>query len=277
MNALQTAYRFGEAAPVGRVRIGCSGWNYRDWRGRFYPPGLPQRSWLSFYAQTFDSVELNNSFYRLPEAETFSAWRDGAPEGFCFAVKASRFLTHLKRLRDPEEPVQRLFERASRLGPTLGPVLYQLPGSFRRDVARLAHLLEILPARFRDSRGTRRSLPIRHVFEFRDPSWYHPDVFELLDRAGAALCLHDRVGSEIRDPVVGPFTYVRFHGSSGNYHGSYDTEALDRWADRFREMARAGRDVYAYFNNDPEATAVRNAKTLNQRLAGHGATLSDSV
>jgi uncharacterized protein YecE (DUF72 family) len=247
-----------------RAQIGCSGWNYKTWRGSFYPATLPARAWLSYYAATFNTVEVNNTFYRLPEAETFAAWRDATPDGFVMAVKASRYLTHLKRLREPEEPVSRLFERAVALGNRMGPILYQLPGAFLRDLDRLAAFLAVLPPRWPPA--GRRGSPLTHVMEFRHPSWYVPETFALLARARVALCLHDKAGSGITAPVVGPVLYVRFHGASGDYHGSYNTPALTRWASQLAEHIDDGRAVYAYFNNDPEAVAVRNALTLRRLL-----------
>ena len=239
--------------------MGCSGWNYTSWRGRFYPRELPASRWLEFYATRFDTVEINNSFYRLPPRSTFEEWRAHVPSRFLFAVKASRFLTHLKRLLDPEEPVERLVASASGLGRRLGPVLYQLPPTLKLDLPRLDHFLRTLP---RSSSGAR--LP---VVEFRHPSWYVDATFELLARRRVTLCLHDKQGSAITGPVVGPFTYVRFHGTSGRYHGSYSRRQLERWAHVLAEQRDAGRRVFAYFNNDPEAVATKNALTLRDMLA----------
>lgn len=244
------------------LRVGCSGWNYRHWKGRFYPEALPASAWLQYYVSQFDTVETNATFYRLPEASTFAAWHDQTPDGFVMAIKGSRYLTHLKHLRDPEEPVRRLFEHAAPLGPRLGPVLYQLPGRLRLDVPRLVRFLHALPASLPGSHGRRR---LQHAIEFRDPSWYVDEVFGLLNDCGVALCRHDMPGSAIDDPVVGPFTYVRFHGATGRYQGSYDTATLDAWARRLAGERRAGRDVYAYFNNDGEAIATRNARDLRDR------------
>ena len=191
------------APRAPELRIGCSGWNYEAWRRRFYPSGLPPAGWLAHYATVFDTVEANGTFYRLPEPETFAAWRAQTPAGFLMAVKASRYLTHLKRLREPEAPLERLFERASGLGPRLGPVLYQLPPQMRIDLDRLDHFLRALPRRIA---GRRR---LRHVVEFRDQSWYTPDTFALLEAHDVALCLHDKRGAEIAEPAVGPFVYVQ--------------------------------------------------------------------
>lgn len=240
-------------------RVGCSGWNYASWRGRFYPATLPAARWLPYYAERFDTVEVNNTFYRLPERATFAAWRSQVPANFLVGVKASRFLTHMKRLRDPEEPLERLFSRVSALGRQLGPVLYQLPGHFTIDLPRLDGFLKALP---RTSGGRR----IRHVMEFRHPSWYVAETFQLLERRRVALCLHDKHGSAIDGPFVGPFVYVRFHGTSGHYHGSYGSGQLMEWAHRLAEQAEQGRPVFAYFNNDPDATAVVNALSLRSAI-----------
>ena len=188
----------------------------------------------------------------------FASWRRQVRMPFVFAVKASRYLTHMKRLRDPDEPLARLFERASALGRALGPVLYQLPPGFECDVDRLARFLAALPA------------SAQHVFEFRHPSWYSDAIFQCLERHGAALCLHDMPGSTITGPQVGPFVYVRLHGASGRYHGSYTDDALQEWAQRIDAASRSVKDVYVYLNNDPEAMAVRNALTLRSAMGGEG-------
>lgn len=248
-------------------RIGCSGWNYKAWRGHFYPDDLPSTQWLSRYAGVFDTVEVNSTFYRLPEASSFADWRRQTPSDFLMAVKASRYLTHLKRLREPQEPIARLLERARALGPKLGPVLYQLPGHLHRDLDRLETFLAALPPRIEsDRRAPRRRLRLQHVVEFRHPSWYVPDTFALLEQYGVALCLHDKLGSAIAEPVLGPCFYVRFHGTSGHYRGSYDERTLERWAARLVEQATDGRRVYAYFNNDPDAVATENALTLRHQV-----------
>ena len=241
-------------------RIGCSGWNYASWRGTFYPRDVPARAWLEYYAERFDTVEVNNTFYRLPERATFAQWSRRAPPRFLMAVKASRFLTHMKRLRDPEEPLDRLFSRASALGAHLGPVLYQLPARFTIDLARLDAFLSALPRRV----GSHRVL---HVMEFRDPSWYVAETFDVLKEQRVALCLHDKAGSRLDGPFDGPFVYVRFHGTSGHYQGSYPEATLEGWARRLAEQVRDGRRVFAYFNNDPGAAAVENARTLADALA----------
>jgi uncharacterized protein YecE (DUF72 family) len=234
----------------GGARVGCSGWQYKHWRGEFYPPDLPQTQWFEYYAARFDTVEINNSFYRLPERSTFISWARRAPVRFVFAVKASRFLTHRKKLKDPEEPIDRLFTRMRGLGPHLGPVLYQLPPNFRADIERLRAFVALLP---RDA---------RHVIEFRDPGWYTAEVFTVLERAGVALCLHDMPGSATGLMRVGPFVYARFHGSGARYGGGYPRDRLESWATWLDDQRCAGADVYAYFNNDMGGHAPRDAVTL---------------
>lgn len=238
----------------GRARVGCSGWQYKHWRGDFYPADLPQTQWFAHYAATFDTVEINNSFYRLPERATFAAWARRAPLRFVFAVKASRFLTHMKKLKDPEEPIDRLFSRMRALGRHLGPVLYQLPPGWQVNVDRFRHFAAALP------RG------VRHVVEFREPSWYDAAIRRVMECHGIALCLHDMPGSATgRDPAS-PFVYVRFHGSGVKYGGRYPDAALRGWADWLNARRAEGRDVYAYFNNDVGGHAPRDAVTLRRML-----------
>jgi uncharacterized protein YecE (DUF72 family) len=239
----------------GRARVGCSGWQYRHWRGEFYPSLLPQSRWFEHYASVFDTVEINNTFYRLPEQATFAKWAGSAPAGFEFAVKASRFLTHMKKLKDPEEPVERLFSRMIALAPHLGPVLYQLPPGWTVDVDRFQHFLGILPARY------------RHAVEFRHASWYMPEVRCLADQHGVAICVHDMPGSAAERTSSGAFVYARFHGSSTRYGGSYSDDRLQRWAEWLHDRLDHGCDVYAYFNNDIGGHAPRNALTLRNMLA----------
>ena len=237
-----------------QIRIGCSGWQYRHWRETFYPPELPQRQWFAYYASQFDTVEINNTFYRLPEATTFEGWKEQAPAHFVYAVKASRFLTHMKKLKEPREPLQRLFSRASKLGRTLGPVLYQLPPHWTIDLERLEAFLRRLPPRR------------HHAIEFRDPSWYTDDVYSLLAEHRVAFCVHDMAGSATIRCVTAPFVYARFHGPM-RYGGPYDDKTLDDWTDWFAEQLRAGRSVFAYFNNDIGGNAPRDARRLRNTLS----------
>lgn len=237
------------------VHVGTSGWQYADWKGRFYPRELPQSGWLRFFSERFETVEVNNTFYRLPEGDTFASWRKGSAEGFVITVKASRYITHIRRLQDPEEAVSRLWSRARRLGRKLGPVLFQLPPTFRADLPRLEHLVEILP------RG------MRAAFEFRHRSWDHPDVRRTLDRAGCALVLPDSPGARVAPLVTGGWSYVRFH--RGTAKGSdYPRPKLRRWADRVAALPAA--EVFVYFNNDPGGAAVRDAATFIELLEARG-------
>jgi uncharacterized protein YecE (DUF72 family) len=241
-------------SPEPFVRIGCSGWQYRHWRGAFYPHDLPQARWLEYYVRQFDTVEINNSFYRLPEGTTFASWRQRAPSRFLFAVKASRYLTHMRKLKDPREPLELFLDRAAHLGPRLGPLLYQLPPGWKRDAARLGTFVDALP---------RRHL---HAIEFRDPSWYADDVLRLLERRHVTLCLHDMTGSASGRRRVGGFVYVRFHGSGAKYGGGYAGQELREWAGWLRGEREAGRRVFAYFNNDVGGHAPRDATTLRELI-----------
>jgi uncharacterized protein YecE (DUF72 family) len=239
----------------GQIRIGCSGWVYDHWRDRFYPQKLGKKHWFGFYAEHFDTVEINNSFYRLPTAETFDAWREQAPAGFSYAVKANRFLTQAKKLKDCEEPLQRMMTPFRHLQSTLGAVLYQLPPRFRLNLERLESFLDLIPK------------DVTNVFEFRDRSWFVDDVFTMLDRHGASFCTHDMIGLETPRIATGRAAYVRFHGGEGKYWGRYPDERLLGWADWMSDQARLGRTVWAYFNNDIDGHAVLDALTLKAMVA----------
>jgi len=237
-----------------KIRVGCSGWQYKHWRGGFYPAELPTSRWFAHYALTFDTVEVNNSFYRLPPAETFAKWREQASPHFLYAVKASRFLTHMKKLKDPEDPLARFFDNARHLGPHLGPILFQLPPRWPVNLDRLEIFLRALPRGY------------RHTVEFRETSWYDERVYELLRRHNVALCLHDMHGSASAKMVVGPFIYVRFHFGTKKYGGRYPDDRLDEWAEWLAARAREGLHVFAYFNNDTGGHAPRDAVRLRQRI-----------
>jgi len=248
-------------APLmrGRLFLGTSGYVYPHWRTVFYPAGLPQREWLPFYARHFSTVELNNSFYRLPSKAAFRAWRAQVPDDFVFAVKASRFLTHLKRLKAPTPPLDRLLRRVRPLGPTLGPVLFQLPQQFHANLPRLAHFLRAL--------GRQRLVPgVRAVLEVRHGSWLVPETFDLLRKANVALCFHDARAQPVTEPVTADFVYVRRHGTAARYHGAYTETMLRDDAARVRDWLEDGLDVYVYFNNDGGGAAVRNALRLRELL-----------
>jgi uncharacterized protein YecE (DUF72 family) len=240
------------------VLIGTSGWQYRDWRETFYPRGVRQADWLAHYAERFATVEVNNAFYRLPEAATFARWARTVPDDFMFAVKASRFLTHIRRLRDPEAPVHLLLERARALGPRLGPVLLQLPPNFRADVDRLDATLAAF------------GREVRVAVEFRHPSWFTDEVRALLEERGAALCLADRKG--VITPLwrTADFGFLRMHEGRASPHPCYGREARERWAVRLAELWRPHEDVYAYFNNDTRACALRDARLFSAAVARAG-------
>lgn len=243
--------------------VGTSGWQYADWRGVLYPPGLPQRAWLEHYAGAFGTVENNNAFYRLPAREVFEGWRSRTPEGFVMAVKASRFLTHIKRLKDPEEPVDRLMNAVAGLGGKLGPILVQLPPTLKVDVTRLTRCLGRFPT------GVRVAVEPRHA------SWWTDEVRAVLVRHGAALCWADRLGRPLT-PLwrTADWAYLRFHEGAARPWPRYGDRALRAWLRRLGETGDAGADAYVYFNNDPGGAAVRNATRFAElaRAAGRPVT-----
>jgi uncharacterized protein YecE (DUF72 family) len=245
-----------------RLLVGTSGWQYRDWRGPFYPERLPPARWLEHYADHFPTVEVNNSFYRLPEAPVFTAWAERTPPGFVIAAKASRYLTHIKRLRDPAEPVARFVDRARCLGGKRGPVLLQLPPDLAVATAALDETLGHFPA------GWRVAVEPRH------PSWWCEETYAVLERHGAALCLADRRGPMTPLRRTADWGYVRFHEGRAQPAPGYGERALDTWARRMAGLFPADEDVYAYFNNDARACAVRDARAFARRATGAGALRS---
>jgi uncharacterized protein YecE (DUF72 family) len=239
----------------GRAFIGTSGWSYRHWRGPFYPEALPSRQHLDFYAERFDTVEVNGTFYRLIARETLAAWREQTPEGFVFACKASRFLTHMKRLTDCGQGLERYFQRVTALEEKLGPIVFQLPAHFRPHPERLAEFLGCLP---KDQ---------RYAFEFRDPAWFTAEILALLRRSNAALCLYEFAGREAPLEITADFVYIRLHGPDGAYQGSYGEPALETWAKRLGAWRRRGHDVYCYFDNDDRGFAPKNALRLKELMS----------
>jgi uncharacterized protein YecE (DUF72 family) len=241
---------------VRAVRIGCSGWSYRDWRGGLYPDGLPARRWLERYAEVFDTVEVNATFYRLARRETVEAWVEQTPAGFLFAVKASRYLTHIRRLRDVEEGIARFWKPLEPLrdADRLGPVLWQLPETFHRDDDLLAGVLELLPEG-------------RHCFEFRHPSWFAEPVRRLLADHGASLAIGDDARRELPEGrPVGGIAYLRLHYGSRGREGNYSDAELARWRRRVAAW-RSRREVFVYLNNDWQGFAPANARTLRRGLS----------
>jgi uncharacterized protein YecE (DUF72 family) len=247
-------------AKVGRVRIGTSGWVYKDWKGLFYPATLKAADWFAYYAERFDTVEINNTFYRLVPESVFAGWRAKAPQGFQYAVKANRLLTHRKKLIDSQFLVPEILKPMRQLGPHLGPVLYQLPPHFRCNPERLRSFLKELP------------FDIRHVVEFRDPSWYTDEIRDLLDEYEVAFCVHDLKGEGSPYWTTGRFAYIRFHGPTKQaYHHRYGRARLQPWAGRVAELVAGGKDVFAYFNNDFEGAALADARDLLELLARESA------
>lgn len=234
--------------------IGTSGWHYDHWRGTFYPEDLSKSKWLQFYSEHFNTVELNNSFYRLPTETAFTNWRDSSPMEFAFAVKVNRFITHIKRLKDTDEPVQTFLSRADLLRDKLGPLLYQLPPNMKRNDEVLENFLVTLPGGY------------CHIVEFRHESWLDDAVFKILRGHNTGLCVFDMPDFSCPMVATADFVYIRFHGSSALYSSCYSDEELSDWVNR---IARLGPDittVYIYFNNDAEGNAIKNARTMRTML-----------
>jgi uncharacterized protein YecE (DUF72 family) len=239
------------------VLIGTSGWHYQHWRGGFYPASLPANRWLEFYAERFATVEINNAFYRLPETAAVTRWAAAIPGDFVMAVKASRYLTHIRRLRDPEEPATRLLQRMSALGPKFGPVLLQLPPNLAIDTAALGAALAALSGK-------------PTAVEFRHPSWYVSETRQVLEKYGAALCLNDSKGPKTPWWRTADWGYVRFHQGRSSPPGGYGRVALQTWADRLVQLWPAAADLYVYFNNDTHGCAPRDARRFGAAAARAG-------
>ncbi|HEX3364988.1 DUF72 domain-containing protein [Phenylobacterium sp.] len=236
----------------GRIRVGTSGWSYKSWRGPFYPADMRQKDWLTHYATQFDTAEINATFYRLPSQAAVAAWREATPADFEFSWKASRFITQAKKLRDPEEPLARVFAPMAALGRKRGPTLFQLPPSLHLDLPRLGAFLARLP-------------PGRHTVEFRHPSWYAEPTLTMLADHDIALCVSDHADAPAPWERTASFAYVRCHGPTGRYAGTYPDKTLEHWADHIGCWAGDG-DVYAYFDNDIGAAAPGDAMRLRERL-----------
>ena len=237
------------------IRIGTSGWHYKHWIGRFYPEDLPKNRWLEFYGEHFNTVEINNTFYHLPKEATMEGWHDRAPAHFLYAVKASRYITHVKKLKDPEESIERFFSLANLLKRRLGPILYQLPPNLHKNLEKLDHFIKAIPKR-------------NHaVFEFRHTSWYEQDVFDLMNERGVALCVHDMGEKAPPRVVTGDMVYLRFHGRDSRYQGNYPDRVLEGWAEWMKDQTDRVGAIYAYFNNDIGGHALNNARSL-KRIMG---------
>lgn len=236
--------------------IGTSGWHYQHWgEGVFYPPELSAAGWLAHYARHFDTVEINNTFYHLPAASTFEQWRETAPAGFVFAVKGSRLISHLKKLKEPQAALANFLERARLLGEKLGPVLWQFPPRWKRNPERLRGFLDLLPS------------GLRCAFEFRDPSWFDDEIYQALADHRQAWCVYDLEGADCPVVRTADWTYFRFHGPGERYLHRYPREALREWAGRARSWLAEGCDCYAYFNNDAHGHALTNARELRELIA----------
>jgi uncharacterized protein YecE (DUF72 family) len=237
---------------AGKLFIGTSGWNYKHWVGRFYPEQTPASQFLSYYLKFFQTVELNNSFYMLPAKQTFIKWKNAVPEYFIFSVKANRYITHMKKLKDPESIVEKFMDHVSGLEEKLGPVLFQLPPGWKINEERLKEFLEVLPA------GK------RYAFEFRNRTWYDKNIFTLLKKHNCAFCIYELNGHLSPLEVSADFVYVRLHGPGAKYEGSYSDEILKQWASRCKQWLKEKKDVYFYFDNDQNAYAAFNAQRLKE-------------
>jgi uncharacterized protein YecE (DUF72 family) len=239
-----------------RVRVGTSGWHYQHWRGHFYPQRLRNDQMLAFYCQRLATVEINNSFYHLPAQKTFRAWKEATPGEFLFAVKASRYITHMKKLKDPAASLEKFLLHAEELGGKLGPILFQLPPYWRRDAGRLMEFLAALP------RGR------RWAFEFRDATWFHPEIYSLLEQYHAAFCVFDLAGQESPRMLTTNFAYIRLHGpSQAKYAGCYTPAQLRAWLGSVQEwLAQGAREAFVYLDNDQAGYAARNAQELQEMV-----------
>jgi uncharacterized protein YecE (DUF72 family) len=241
---------------MAAIRIGTSGYHYTHWRGTFYPEKLPQKQWLSYYLEHFDTVELNNTFYRLPTLDAMNAWRENTPANFLFAVKGSRFITHNLKLGRPENAIQNILPRAETLGKKLGPILWQLPPKWRMNAERLTEFLQALPPYH------------RYVFEFREPSWLNASIYALLERFNAGFCIYEIAGFHSPLITTTDFAYVRLHGpGEKKYQGSYERRTLRRWARQIENWYDVGKSVYVYFDNDEAGYAPHNAIVLKNMLS----------
>jgi len=235
-----------------RIHIGTSGWSYDHWVGPFYPDGLSGDEFLRYYAKSFRTVEINNSFYKMPEKRTLRRWSRTVPDDFIFSLKASRYITHMKKLKDPGKPVSKLLETASALGGKLGPVLFQLPPKWRVNHERLESFLESLPGGH------------RYALELRDPSWFDDDVYAILEKHGAAFCIFEIGGLRSPEVVTSDIVYVRLHGPGAAYKGRYPEDTLSEWALRIKKWRRREKEVYFYFDNDEAGYAPDDAKRLSR-------------
>jgi uncharacterized protein YecE (DUF72 family) len=240
----------------GNILVGTSGWHYNHWKGNFYPAGVTSKQFTEHYLRFFKTVEINNSFYRLPTPETFAAWRSSVPPDFLYSVKASRYITHMKKLKDPQQSLAQFMGNVLALEEKLGPILFQLPPAWHLNLERFLHFLSALPPYH------------RYTFEFRDPTWYQPEVYELLRAHRCAFCIYDLGGHQSPLEVTADFVYVRLHGPEGKYNGRYSEESLQEWSRHCLAWALSGKDVFVYFDNDIGGHAPVNAIRLQELVNG---------
>jgi uncharacterized protein YecE (DUF72 family) len=237
-----------------QIHIGTSGWNYKHWKGHFYPEGLSPSKWLEFYVKHLRTVEINTSFYNLLQKNTFEKWYHNVPVDFIFSIKASRFITHMKKLKESESALKRFLEPIVGLKEKLGIILFQLPPYWHVNLQRLNDFLSQLPNRY------------RFAFEFRDDSWWQEETYQLLKKYNAAFCIFDLAGTQSPEEVTADFIYIRLHGPGDAYQGDYDIQTLAEWAETFNVWRKKVREIYCYFDNDERAFAVKNAVELQKML-----------
>lgn len=237
-----------------KIHIGTSGWHYDHWKGPFYPGDMRADKFLDYYAHHFTTAEINNSFYQLPAEKTFLQWKDTVPGGFLFSVKASRYLTHMKKLKDPGQALMKFLKRVDKLENKLGPILFQLPPRWHFNGERLQRFLRVLPDQY------------RYAFEFRDESWFNRECYELLDNAGVAFCIYDLAGLMSPKEVTSNFVYIRLHGPGGAYQGRYDRATLSHWAKTMSAWVRRKKEIFCYFDNDEAGYAALNALELQKMI-----------
>jgi uncharacterized protein YecE (DUF72 family) len=238
----------------GKIYIGTSGWHYKHWTGTFYPAGTKPNEQFSLYQKIFNTVEINNSFYRLPSPETFKRWRKESADNFVFVIKGSRYITHQKKLKEPKQTSNKFFDNVRHLKEKLGPILFQLPPFWKVNVARLKEFLKVLPRKY------------RYAFEFRNDTWYTDEIFQLLEKYNCAFCIYELAGHTAPIKIVADFVYIRLHGPGDKYQGNYSTKQLTAWTKRCRAWQKKGLDVFVYFDNDQLGYAANNARTLKELM-----------
>lgn len=239
---------------MAKVHIGTSGWSYSQWKDNFYPAGIKSDDYLKYYSSVFDATEINNSFYHLPSEKSLKKWMEVTQSDFSFAIKASRYITHNKKLKDPEESIDNFFEAIKPIQKKSGPILFQLPPNWHANPERLQEFLEVLPEEY------------RYTFEFRDQDWLNDEVYQLLKQHNAALCFYDFKGFRSPEVITADFIYVRLHGPEKAYEGSYHGNRLNSYADKFSQWQQEGRDVYCFFDNDQKGCAPEDARQLLNTL-----------